>query len=204
MQVVFRWTHVSVSRPPRPERERPRPSTSSARPSPSRTCSSTREALMPCSIGRPIPTSSKPTARFSLPSDSWPKSCSSFPIRAADSFGPTDCTPRAPAAPLARQVVGGSRFEGTARARACAPRGWSRQPHLVRLAAEGWKRDHQPHPSVPVGPPEEPPLELSVSARQSRAAWARLIKKLSHADLKGGSRRQPARARSVARAVTAP
>ena len=71
----------------------------------------------------------------------------------------------------------------------------SRQPHLVGLAPEGWKRDHQPQPSVHVGPPEEPPPELSVSAKQSRAAWARLIKKLYHADLQGGSRRQPARAR---------
>jgi len=85
---------------------------------------------------------------------------------------------RAPAAPLARQVVGGSRFEGTARARACAPRGWSRQPHLVCLAPEGWKRDHQPQPSVPVGPLQEHKPKLSVSARQSRAAWARLRKKV--------------------------
>jgi hypothetical protein len=47
---------------------------------------------------------------------------------------------------------------------------WPRQPHLVRLAPGGWKRDHQPKPSVRVGPPEEPPPELSVSAKQSRAA----------------------------------
>ena len=59
---------------------------------------------------------------------------------------------------------------------------WSRQPHLIRLAPEGWKRDHQPQPSFHVGPPEEHKPELSVSARQSRAAWARLIKKLYDAD----------------------
>ena len=59
---------------------------------------------------------------------------------------------------------------------------WSRQPHLVRLAPQGWKRDHQPDPSVRVGLPEEPGPELSVSAKQSRAAWARLIKKVYDAD----------------------
>ena len=32
------------------------------------------------------------------------------------------------------------------------------------------------------GPPDEPQPELSVSARQSRAAWARLIKKVYEAD----------------------
>jgi len=84
---------------------------------------------------------------------------------------------------LARQVSGGSRSEGTAIARACAPGGWFRQPHLVRLAPEGWKRDHQRQPSVHVGPPDQSPVELSVSAKQSRAAWARLIKKVYDADL---------------------
>ena len=59
---------------------------------------------------------------------------------------------------------------------------WSRCPHLLRLAPEGWKRDHQPQPSARIGPPEEPQPELSVSARQSRAAWARLIKKVYEAD----------------------
>jgi hypothetical protein len=59
---------------------------------------------------------------------------------------------------------------------------WLRQPHLVCLAPEGWKRDHQRQPSVHVGPPEQSPGELSVSAKQSRAAWARLIKKVYDAD----------------------
>jgi hypothetical protein len=53
---------------------------------------------------------------------------------------------------------------------------------LVRLAREGWKRDHPPHPSLRIGPPEEPQLGLSVSAKQGRAAWARLIKKVFEAD----------------------
>jgi hypothetical protein len=59
---------------------------------------------------------------------------------------------------------------------------WTRQPHLVRLAPEGWKRDHPPQPSLRIGPPEEPKPQLSVSAKQSRAAWARLIKKVYQAD----------------------
>jgi hypothetical protein len=37
-------------------------------------------------------------------------------------------------------------------------------------------------PSARIGPPDEPQPELSVSARQSRAAWARLIKKICEAD----------------------
>jgi hypothetical protein len=59
---------------------------------------------------------------------------------------------------------------------------WSRQPHLVRLAPEGWRRDHQPEPSVHIGVPDEAGPELSVSAKQSRAAWARLIKKIYDVD----------------------
>ncbi len=58
----------------------------------------------------------------------------------------------------------------------------SRCPHLLRLAPEGWKRDHQPQPSARIAPPDEPQPELSVSARHSRAAWACLIKKLYEAD----------------------
>ena len=59
---------------------------------------------------------------------------------------------------------------------------WHRQPHLVRLAPEGWKRDHPAEPSLRIGPPEQPQPQLSVSAKQSRAAWARLIKKVYDAD----------------------
>lgn len=59
---------------------------------------------------------------------------------------------------------------------------WARSPQLLRLAPEGWKRDHPAQPSLRIGPPEEPQPELSVSAKQSRAAWARLIKKVYDAD----------------------
>ena len=54
----------------------------------------------------------------------------------------------------------------------------------------------------PCRTPEEAPPQLSVSAKHSRAAfhgtpwsWARLVKKVYDADLQGGSRRQPVRAR---------
>ena len=59
---------------------------------------------------------------------------------------------------------------------------WCRQPHLVGLAPAGWKRNHPPEPSLRIDPPEQPQAELSVSAKQSRAAWARLIKKVCGAD----------------------
>jgi hypothetical protein len=59
---------------------------------------------------------------------------------------------------------------------------WARSPHLLRLAPEGWKRDHPPQPALRIGPPEEPQPELSVSVKQSRAAWARLIQKVYEAD----------------------
>ena len=68
---------------------------------------------------------------------------------------------------------------------------WSRQPHLLRLAPEGWQHDHQRHPSVHAGPPEQSPIELPISVKQSRAAWARLIKKVYDVDLPGDSRAQP-------------
>ncbi len=59
---------------------------------------------------------------------------------------------------------------------------WCRCPHFLRLAPEGWKRDHPPQPSLRIGPPDQPQPELSVSVKQSRAAWARLIKKVYEAD----------------------
>ena len=148
----------------------------------SRNCSSMRGARIPWSIALPTPTISIPTRRPSPPSSFLSRSSSTYRTRGADSYAPTGCTPLGLAAPLARQVAGGSRSEGTARACACAPRGWSRSPHLVRLAPEGWKRDYPPQPSVRIGPPEEPQPEFSVSATQSRAAWARLIKKVYEAD----------------------
>ena len=79
-------------------------------------------------------------------------------------------------------------------------RGFDEQGRL-RIATD--RRSGKVRPSVRVGLPEERTPELSVSAKQSRAAWARLIRKVYSADLQGGSRRQPAKARWSAPAVTA-
>jgi hypothetical protein len=56
---------------------------------------------------------------------------------------------------------------------------WARKPYLLRLAPEGWKEQHgpqsQPQPRVPL---QQEPQQLSVSAKQTRSAWARLIAKV--------------------------
>jgi len=68
---------------------------------------------------------------------------------------------------------------------------WPRKPYPVRLAPEGWARLHGQHPPVTVdGAPRGCPDE-SVSARQSRAAWARLLAKIYEVDVTGGSGAQP-------------
>jgi hypothetical protein len=59
---------------------------------------------------------------------------------------------------------------------------WARSPHLLRLSPEGWKPYHLPQPSLRIGPPDEPQPELTVLSKHSRAARARLIKKLYEAD----------------------
>ena len=50
---------------------------------------------------------------------------------------------------------------------------WPRNPHLVRLAPEGWKQQHSQHRALHVGEVPENTTDQSDSARQSRAAWAR-------------------------------
>lgn len=59
---------------------------------------------------------------------------------------------------------------------------WLCKPHLVRLAPEGWKQDHSPQSSLRIGPTDEQYAEASVSTRESRAAWARLIAKVYETD----------------------
>jgi hypothetical protein len=60
----------------------------------------------------------------------------------------------------------------------------ARKPYLVRLAPEGWKEQHdppsQPQPGVPL---QQEPQQLTVSAKETRSAWARPIAKA----LGGGS-----------------
>jgi len=67
---------------------------------------------------------------------------------------------------------------------------WSRTPYLVRLAPEGrcsgppegWIRQHEQHPAGRLdGTPESCP-DQSVSAKVSRAAWARLLAKIYEVD----------------------
>ena len=64
---------------------------------------------------------------------------------------------------------------------------WSRTPQLVRLAPEGWKRDHPPEPSLRIGLPDEQQSDCSVSAKQSRAA----LRSADQEGLRGGSPELP-------------
>lgn len=59
---------------------------------------------------------------------------------------------------------------------------WLRQPHLARLAPEGWKQDHSPQSPIHIGPADQQYAEASVSAREYRTVWARLIAKVYEAD----------------------
>jgi hypothetical protein len=52
----------------------------------------------------------------------------------------------------------------------------------VRLAPEGWKQQHSQHCALYVGEVHENTPEQTVSARQSRAAWARLLAKVYEVD----------------------
>jgi hypothetical protein len=59
---------------------------------------------------------------------------------------------------------------------------WMRKPHLVRLAPQGWIQQHEQRCALPVGEIHENTPAQSVSARQSRAAWARLLAKIYEVD----------------------
>jgi hypothetical protein len=59
---------------------------------------------------------------------------------------------------------------------------WARKPYLVRLAPQGWRRDHEQASSVRLGDHVGQP-EDSTSARESRAAWARLLAKVYEVDV---------------------
>jgi len=60
---------------------------------------------------------------------------------------------------------------------------WSRKPYLLRLTPEGWKEQHgsqsDPQPGLPH---EQQPPQLSISAQETRPAWARLIAKVYEVD----------------------
>ena len=59
---------------------------------------------------------------------------------------------------------------------------WSRKPYLARLAPEGWQKNHQPQPALRLGTPSQNTLDQSVSAKESRSAWARLLAKVYEVD----------------------
>jgi len=59
---------------------------------------------------------------------------------------------------------------------------WLRKPHLAPLTPQGWKQNHLSQPPLPIAPSDEPYPDGSVSARESRAAQARLIAKLYEAN----------------------
>ena len=52
----------------------------------------------------------------------------------------------------------------------------------MRLAPKGWRQDQAAQGALPIGPVEEVYAETSVTSRQSRASWARLIAKVYEAD----------------------
>jgi hypothetical protein len=58
---------------------------------------------------------------------------------------------------------------------------WSRIPYLLRLAPEGRQREHAPLPAAHIAVPDQL-NDGHVSAQQSGAAWARLLKKLYEVD----------------------
>jgi hypothetical protein len=57
-----------------------------------------------------------------------------------------------------------------------------RKPHLVRLAPQGWIQQHEQRCALHVGEVPENTPDQSVSARQSRVAWARLLAKVYEVD----------------------
>jgi len=59
---------------------------------------------------------------------------------------------------------------------------WSRKPHLLRLAPEGCKEQHPQQSTVRLGEAHQDKPHLSMSAKESRAAWARLLAKVYEVD----------------------
>jgi hypothetical protein len=80
--------------------------------------------------------------------------------------------PDAGAHPIRRYGLYSSRSRGT----------WSRKPYLVRLAPEGWKEQHPLQSASHLGQPHEQEPQLSVSQKETRSAWARLIAKVYEVD----------------------
>jgi len=60
---------------------------------------------------------------------------------------------------------------------------WSRKPCLLRLAPEGWRREHEQPSSVRLGDCGQEQPEESVCGRESHVAWARLLAKVYEVDV---------------------
>jgi len=52
---------------------------------------------------------------------------------------------------------------------------WSRKTYLARMAPKGWIRQHEQQPPLCLDGVPEDTLDRSVSAAESRSAWARLL-----------------------------
>ena len=59
---------------------------------------------------------------------------------------------------------------------------WSRKPHLLRLAPEGGKEQDQQEATRRLAEAHQDSQDQSVSAKESRAAWARLLAKVYEVD----------------------
>jgi hypothetical protein len=59
---------------------------------------------------------------------------------------------------------------------------WSRKPWLVRLAPQGWAQQHAQQPPPPLREARELDAEPTVSSKESRSAWARLLAKIYDLD----------------------
>ena len=59
---------------------------------------------------------------------------------------------------------------------------WSRKPWLLPLAPEGWLQQHPQQPPPPVQAVLQESAQPSVSPRESRSAWARLLAKVDEVE----------------------
>jgi hypothetical protein len=60
---------------------------------------------------------------------------------------------------------------------------WIAKPWLVRLAPEGWLQQHPQQPPPPMRAVPQDSAQPSVSTRESRSAWARLLAKVYEVDV---------------------
>ena len=106
-----------------------------------------------------------------LPSNGWPGTCWGW----THSGFSVDLTVKIPAS--------SSKARGPRAIYSPSARGtWSRTPHLARLAPEGWQKDHQGQPALHLGTLSQNTMDQSVSTKEARSAWARLLAKIYEVD----------------------